>query len=387
MRSFLLRGVSAAVVGLFLTQGALAFDPTGNAAADAFLKRIETGDSKIVSIGDVSEDGDQVIIEMIVLEGSKPETGKLEIGVTTLTGAEEQADGKLALGGLALEEVTLTADKSVITIAQLVATEVVIPSAADIAKGDSSSAPGYGTVEVEGVNILDESKKEVSIDSLYLATSAMEGKWPTAGELQLTGLIIDPAHFEEEGKKTFTELGYEKLSMDLASNFTWSPTSGDLDIPQLDLTFAEMGKLSMALKVGGLTADVVNKLEAAKENTEESLALLQGLSVTTLSIGFDNNSVVERVLDQQAKAAGTDRAGFVTQLKAGLPMMLAILQNPEFQTSVSTALSSFLDKPGSLKIEAKPAQPVPVAQIMGTAMLAPQTLPQVLGVKVMANGQ
>jgi hypothetical protein len=148
-----------------------------------------------------------------------------------------------------------------------------------------------------------------------------------------------------------------------------------------------MGKLSMALKVGGLTADVVNKLEAAKENTEESLALLQGLSVTTLSIGFDNNSVVERVLDQQAKAAGTDRAGFVTQLKAGLPMMLAILQNPEFQTSVSTALSSFLDKPGSLKIEAKPAQPVPVAQIMGTAMLAPQTLPQVLGVKVMANGQ
>lgn len=387
MRSFLLRGVSAAVVGLFLTQGALAFDPTGNAAADAFLKRIETGDSKIVSVGDVSEDGDQVIIEMIVLEGSKPETGKLEIGVTTLTGAEEQADGKLTLGGLALEELTLNADKSVITIAQLVATDVVIPSAADLAKGDSSSAPGYGTVEVEGVNILDESKKEVSIDSLYLATSAMEGKWPTAGELQLTGLIIDPAHFEEEGKKTFTELGYEKLSMDLASNFTWSPTSGDLDIPQLDLTFADMGKLSMALKVGGLTADVVNKLEAAKENSEESLALLQGLTVTTLSIGFDNNSVVERVLDQQAKAAGTDRAGFVTQLKAGLPMMLAILQNPEFQTSVSNALSSFLDKPGSLKVEAKPAQPVPVAQIMGTAMLAPQTLPQVLGVTVMANGQ
>ena len=387
MRSFLLRGVSAAVVGLFLTQGALAFDPTGNAAADAFLKRIETGDSKIVSIGDVSEDGDQVIIEMIVLEGSKPETGKLEIGVTTLTGAEEQADGKLALDGLALEEMTLNADKSVITIAQLVATDVVIPSAADIAKGDSASAPGYGTVEVEGVNIQDESKKEVSIDSLYLATSAMEGKWPTAGELQLTGLVIDPAHFEEEGKKTFTELGYEKLSMDLASNFTWSPTTGDLDIPQLDLTLADMGKLSMALKVGGLTADVVNKLEAAKENTEESLALLQGLSVTTLSIGFDNNSVVERVLDQQAKAAGTDRAGFVTQLKAGLPMMLAILQNPEFQTSVSTALSSFLDKPGSLKSDTKPAQPVPVAQIMGTAMLAPQTLPQVLGVKVMANGQ
>lgn len=386
MRSFLLRGVSAAVVGLFLTHGALAFDPTGNAVADAFLKRIEAGDSKVVSVGDISEDGDQVIIEVIVMEGKTPDAGKLEIGVTTLTGAEEQADGTLALDGLALEELTLNADKSVITIAQLVATDVIIPSAADLAKADSSSAPGYSTVEIEGINILDESKKEVAIDSLYLATSAMEGKWPTAGELQLTGLLIDPAQYEEDGAQSFKDLGYEKLSLDLASNFTWSPQSGDLDIPQLDITGADMGTWAMALKIGGLTGDVVTQLEAAKDNSEQSLALLQGLTVNTVSVRFDNNSLVERVLDQQAKGAGTDRAGFVTQLKAGLPMMLSLLQNPEFQTSVSSALSSFLDKPGSLKLEAKPGQPVPVAQIMGTAMLAPQTLPQVLGVAITANG-
>ena len=386
MRSFLLRGVSAAVVGLFLTHGALAFDPTGNAVADAFLKRIEAGESKVISVGDISEDGDQVMIEVIVMEGKTAEAGKLEIGVTTLTGAKEQADGSLALDGLALEELTLTADKSVITIAQLVATDVSIPSAADLAKADSSSAPGYGTVEVEGINIQDESKKEVAIDSLYLATNSMEGKWPTSGELQITGLLIDPAQYEEDGAQSFKDLGYEKLSLDLASNFTWSPQSGDLDIPQLDITGADMGTWAMALKIGGLTGDVVTQLEAAKDNSEQSLALLQGLTVNTVSVRFDNNSLVERVLDQQAKGAGTDRAGFVTQLKAGLPMMLSLLQNPEFQTSVGAALSSFLDKPGSLKLEAKPGQPVPVAQIMGTAMLAPQTLPQVLGVAITANG-
>ncbi|NBN77926.1 hypothetical protein GWI72_06545 [Microvirga tunisiensis] len=385
MRSLFLRGASAAALGLFLTSGALAFDPTGNAAADAFLKRLEAGETKIVSVGDVSEDGDQVSIESIVLADSKPEGDKMEIGVATLTAAEEQADGKLAMDGLALEELTLTSDGTVMTLAQLVATEVTLPSVADLAKADSTATPGYSTVEIEGVTILDKDKTEVGVESIYLAANSMEGNWPTSGELQVTGIALTAAQMEEEAKKQLTELGYDKLSFDIASNFTWSPQTGDLDFPQFDLTGADMGSLALAFKIGGLTADVVKKLEAAKDNSEESMALLQGLSVSSLRLRFENASLVDRVLDQQAKAAGTDRAAFVTQLKAGMPMMLALLQNPDFQTSVSTALSSFLDKPGSLTVEAKPAQPVPVAQIMGTAMLAPQTLPQVLGVAVTAN--
>ncbi|MEP2435261.1 MAG: hypothetical protein ABJH93_00005, partial [Roseibium sp.] len=73
------------------------------------------------------------------------------------------------------------------------------------------------------------------------------------------------------------------------------------------------------------------------------------------------------------------------QLEGGLPMMLSMHQNPEFQTKVSAALGSFLKRPESLKVTASPSAPVPVAQLMGTVMMAPHTLPQVLGIDIAAN--
>jgi hypothetical protein len=52
---------------------------------------------------------------------------------------------------------------------------------------------------------------------------------------------------------------------------------------------------------------------------------------------------------------------------------------------VSAAVNTYLDKPGSLTISAEPANAVPFPMIMGAAMGAPNTLPNVLGVKVTAN--
>ena len=46
---------------------------------------------------------------------------------------------------------------------------------------------------------------------------------------------------------------------------------------------------------------------------------------------------------------------------------------------------TYLDAPKSLTITAKPAQPLPMSQIMGAAMMAPQSLPTVLGAEVAAN--
>ncbi len=44
-----------------------------------------------------------------------------------------------------------------------------------------------------------------------------------------------------------------------------------------------------------------------------------------------------------------------------------------------------LSNPKSLEMAAKPAAPVPFAQLVGTVMMAPQTLPNVLAVEVAAN--
>ncbi len=72
----------------------------------------------------------------------------------------------------------------------------------------------------------------------------------------------------------------------------------------------------------------------------------------------------------------------VTGLVGSLPLALAYLQNAEFQAQVTAAVKNFLENPKSLRIAIAPPAPVPATQILGAAMGAPQTLPQVLNLSV-----
>ena len=72
-------------------------------------------------------------------------------------------------------------------------------------------------------------------------------------------------------------------------------------------------------------------------------------------------------------------------LKGTLPFALAAVQNADFQQQVSSAAGAFLDNPESIEIAMEPGSPLSFAVITGSAISAPQTLPEVLGVIVKAN--
>ena len=55
------------------------------------------------------------------------------------------------------------------------------------------------------------------------------------------------------------------------------------------------------------------------------------------------------------------------------------------QDKVAKAGAAFLNDPKSISITVSPAQPVKFVEIMGTANQAPQTLPDMLAVDVVAN--
>ena len=90
-------------------------------------------------------------------------------------------------------------------------------------------------------------------------------------------------------------------------------------------------------------------------------------------------------MGKQAKDQGVDTKTYAKQLKVMLPMVVSMIGNKEFEAKVAGAAGAFLDAPKSLTIAARPKTPVPVGQIMGAAMMAPQSLPNVLGAEVSAN--
>ncbi|WP_186394247.1 hypothetical protein [Stappia sp. TSB10GB4] len=389
-----LRRVRALAIAcpLLLAPPALAFDASGNEVADTFFQIIEAGKAAVTGYDRVEESGGKVTITGLraaLDDGGK--TTRLTIAETSFQDAEVDADGGLTAGAMAMSGVTIEDQQDGndvrVTAALIAIDDPVLPSAATIkAKADSDAmAPGYSRAEITGILIDTEKDGKIPIASVVAVVDEMDGDLPTAGSLTVKGIEITAASLDEDGRKSLTDLGYDKLVLGLALEAEWDPDAGVLDISDLTISGAEAATLNASLTLKGMTREVFAKLEAAQGNPEEAMGIMQGLEVVSLALRLDNESLVDRLLDAQAKESGASREEFVGQLSAALPMLLSVIGNPDFQQKVASAATTFLKDPQSISATAAPAAPVPFAQLLGAAMIAPQTLPNLLGVTIAAN--
>ena len=115
------------------------------------------------------------------------------------------------------------------------------------------------------------------------------------------------------------------------------------------------------------------------------MGLVQQLTFNNASISFDDASITKKLLEYAGSEQGVTGEQMAQSLKGLVPIMIAQLNMPDLQNQIAAAVNTYLDDPKSLKISAEPKEPVPFPMIMGAAMGAPQTIPQVLGVTVTAN--
>ncbi len=376
--------------GLMLSNPALSFEATGNATADYYLKTVEAGGAKISVTGPISEEGTAVIIaNMTATLEANGESTRLSVGETRLENAEILDNGRLSLDTLAMKAIAVEAGDGGVKIADLRTTEAVLPSPDEIAKAGAANAvsPLYRTAELTGITVEAKGSGTVPVDRIYASIDKLDGDLPTAGSFEVAGITLSKDELDEEGRKALADLGYDQVILSIAGTGEWLPDEGLLTVEKLSVSGEQVGNFTFAARINGVTREVMEQLESAQGDPEKALGLLQGLGIEHISIDLENNSVIDRVLEKQASEAGTDRATFVNQLTGALPLLLSVLDNPAFQTKVAGALTTFLNEPKTLKAVAAPANPVPVAQVIGTVMIAPQTLPDVLGIDILANGE
>lgn len=379
----------ALACGVAFSGSVAAFEPTGDATADHFLKTVEAGGATISSVGSVSVDGSDIsFTDLSVDIDDDGKKAKLEIGETTLTGASVSDNNRLSVQLLQMRTISIEADDGGLTVQNLETTDAVLPSPEEVSKaeaGGDAIAPLYQSAKLSGISIQTEDQGTVPIDEITVTVDAMDGELPTAGSFHLRGLKLSKTELDEDGQEMLTDLGYEEVDLSISGTGKWEPDDGLLDLQALSISGENVGNLTLSARINGFTREVMEKLDQAQGNPDQALGLLQGLGIEHLSIDLQNSSVVERVLDKQAQEAGTDRAAYVGQLTGALPFMLSVLNNPQFQEKVASALTTFLNDPKSLRAVAAPANPVPVTQLIGAAMAAPQTLPDILGVNIEAN--
>jgi hypothetical protein len=380
-----LAGPSLAVL---LISGAPAFaaDPTGNAIADAVIAGMEASGATNITWGSVSGDEDTATITDLKATTAPGEDGKtstLTIGSLTLDEASI-ADGRIEAGAVAATAIAIQEDggRTGITIAQIVGADVA-GRVEDAVSPDLDTT--LGELTASDIVLTVEDGTMIPIETVEITSGSVVDGTPREMSFSADNIVIEVAKLpDEDTKAQLTRLGYDTLKLSLVLAGGWDADEETLTFEEITISGDAMGSLSLSASLGGLTEEVMAQLKADGDD-DQKMQLLQGLTVEELEISFENQSVVNRILDAQAKDAGTTPDALVEQLSQSLPQMLQMLGNPDFEGKVAAAATAFLKAPQNLTITAAPAQPVPIAQLVGTVMMAPQSLPTVLNVTVEAN--
>ncbi|WP_349360852.1 hypothetical protein [Stappia sp.] len=377
---------------LLLPLPAAAFDATGNAIADRFLETVDAGNASVTGYDAVSEsDGVVIITGLTATIQDDDDTSRLSVATTEIENGALATDGGLTAAFLEMRTVVIEAadgdDDVRVTVEAIAISDPVLPAPDTVRTSPDGDglAPSYSRAELTGLVIETEDEGTIPIARAVAMIDRMDGDLPTAGSILVEGIQIEADALDEDEREALAELGYDSLTLTLEARADWEPDTGALVVDTLTISGENAGTLTASLRLAGLTREVVEQLDAAQDNPEQAMGLMQGLLLEEITLRIDNASLIERVLDRQAEEAGTTREAFVEQLAGALPMMLSILDNAEFQTRVADAAGTFLRDPQSLSATAKPAAPVAFAQILGTAMMAPQALPDILGVTILAN--
>jgi len=392
MNSLRVSGSAALAIVLVATPPALAFDPSGNTVADAFLSAIEPQDGGSLTYDGVEESGSTVTINGInVVFTGEDGGGSAELGSTAIENGTVGADDALSADRIQIDDITMKQDDdpATMTAKSLLLTEPEIPTEADADASDdpSSRITNYERAELTEIVFTDEGGSTLPIGKIVAqVTERTDDGEPRGGTLTIENAVVDTETLDDEDtKKQITDLGYDKVVIGATATADWVEADGTTTLDELTITAEDMGKVSISGRFLGFTPDVLAQLQRDDNDFNQLMQAMQGVSVSNLAIRYDDSSLAERAMTLAAKEQDVTKAEFIDTLNMQASQMLAMLENKPFEETVSAALKAFLAAPGSLEITANPQQPVPFAQLVGTVMMAPQTLPTVLAVDVTAN--
>ena len=202
--------------------------------------------------------------------------------------------------------------------------------------------------------------------------------------------------FEPDEYKWIKDLGYDKLSGSLNFHANWDFNSGKFVADHNEITIDNAGKLEFSINLDGITEDLINnvyKIQNAKQQKTDDdnaktlilLGIVQQLKVGNINLRYEDNSLVNRILDYYAKQNSVTRDDFIKQILESLPLMGAKIDDPEFIKSTSEQIENFLYNPKSLSISATPEAAVPLPIAYMAAVTSGAKFIDLFKIKVDAN--
>ncbi|MBB3136368.1 hypothetical protein FHS26_004122 [Rhizobium pisi] len=349
-----------------------------------------------IAAENIDIDGTTVTLKNVTVKPTGGET--LPIGEVTLSGVEEDEDGGYYIEEAAFPDINKTQDGVTVTAEGLTLGGISVPATAG---GDTlDTMMLYETAHTGPLKVVKDGAEVFSVleSDMNLTLREDESGFDFDGAFKSIKADLSKAE-DAQSKDAIEKLALQHVQGDITMKGAWELAPGTIDISEFAFDFTNIGKLNLGFKISGYTMafmksmqDAMKESEAGanKEQSQQALGLamlglMQQLSFEGAKVRFEDASITKRALDYAGSQQNMSGKQMADSLKAMTPIMLAQLNIPELQNAVSAAVNTFLDDPKSLTVSAAPEKPVPFPTIVGAAMGAPNTLPQVLGVKVSAN--
>jgi len=190
-----------------------------------------------------------------------------------------------------------------------------------------------------------------------------------------------------EAAALFDGLGYDRLAIGATRTGDYEPQAGGTTA-RTSITVEDAGAIDLAYDVSGLTQDWIDRMITVSAGAPDDdptvlLPLASELSLESALFRFADRSIVDRALRLAAQAQGLDAETYRAQLQGAVPfMMTQAVPIPDLQQELTQAVQAFLGGGRTIAVEARPAAPVPVSILMQAAQTAPQTLPDLLGLRI-----
>ena len=399
----------ATVAAGLLTQPASALE------AQAFVDRVAAVYEKIgygFEFGAATLDGDTITVEGVTVNmagiESEP-TSFVSDAVITFTGVTEREDGAYFADSVSIPDID--ADFAAepaghITLSDIRMDGLYIPAGDTIPASDLLQL--VGSISTGPLSILREGEEVLSYEGFEAANTfnpeqGTDQLVDITSTLALNGISVDLTSMQEEdpaAAATIEQLGLTTISGDITENLTWTMADGHMVVDEFLFDFADVGALDINLDITGMTPAVLDQIyamqaqmaaagetpseEQAQAQMMQGMALMQGVSIVSASVRYDDASIAGRLLDYFASQAGADRASYVEGLKSTLPALVAQSGIPALNDVIVPPVSEFLDNPQSLEVRVAPPSPTSVLVLMAAAA-NPAGLISALGLAVQAN--
>jgi MFS family permease len=263
--------------------------------------------------------------------------------------------------------------------------QVEMPNRASIkgvAVRDITADTREGTVRIAAMELRSFELADLFLRSFDFSIKGVEASLDTAK---------DPA-FARDMK----ELGYTTLKMNAEIVYRYDEPAKSFDLGKLEFDVAEMGAITLAIRLGGVTAEDIKKAmepppapppgqtRPPARDGAAMMGLLARLNLLSADLSVRDKSILGRVIKRESQKRQTDEASIRAQYRA----LLTGLRDEQPEALVKEAFDAviaFLENPGELVVEVRPPAPVNVLAIGATAVSNPAQLRTLLGIKITAK--